>query len=125
MLAVQGAPSTDRRKPPGRDDSAERFARASPEHERAMMEAIDRISATDLRVVQAGALLTRVDALYPEDVGRIVESTELFRREIRSEGHEASAFAIVEGSAAVAGGSRSFEKFAVLYATLRISKPPG
>src|SRR3954471_18485124 len=129
MLAILGAPADGRREPPQPDRTAELFARASPEHKLAMLEAMWAIPPADLRVARARALLVRVDALYAEDAPRIVELTELFWREIRSEGQEASAFEILEGAAAwrepayLKEGRREFEEFVVCYATLRIGRP--
>jgi hypothetical protein len=91
LLAVLGAPVATWREPAAPDRMAELFARASPEHKVAMLEQRRWIPATDLRVAQARDLLGRVDALYAEDARRIVELTELFWREIRSEGGDGMA----------------------------------
>src|SRR4051794_1973053 len=116
-----GAPADGRREPSQPDRTAELFARASPEHKLAMLEAMRASPSTDLRVARARALLARVDALYAEDAPRIVALTELFWREIRSEGQEASAFEILEGAtvwrspAYFKGGTREFEEYVLLY----------
>src|SRR3954465_10383616 len=90
LLAALGAPEGPRQAPPP-DRTAELFAKASPEHKLAMLEAQRWVSSTDPGVLLARALLVRVDALYAEDAPRIVELTELFWREIRSGGQETSA----------------------------------
>src|SRR5436190_18614108 len=99
-LAVLGAPVTGRSDPPAPEVTAEQYAQARPEHKVALMDARRWVPATDPRVARARTLLTRVDALYVENAARIVELTELFWREIRSEGHEASATEILEGATA-------------------------
>src|SRR3954462_7895722 len=92
LVAAESPPET-----PSPDRIAELFAKASPEHKIAMLEAPRWVPETDECVAEARTLRGKVDRLQVEDAAGITALLELIWRAIRAEAQEASTFKILEG----------------------------
>src|SRR5262245_15397067 len=77
LLTVLAA-TADPSEPPSPDRIPEAFAKASPEHKIAMLEARRWLPESDASVAEARTLLGKVDRLYVEDAARIASLVELF-----------------------------------------------
>jgi hypothetical protein len=128
LLSPAALATTENPPEPPPDKVAEAFAKASPEHKLAMLEARRWLPESDESVAEARTLLGKVDRLYVEDSEKITSLVELFWRYLRSEGQEASAFKILEGATAwrepgyFKDGRREFEEFIAVYAAVRIGR---
>jgi hypothetical protein len=107
------------------------FIRATPEHKLVVVDTGEDVATADTRLDTFRELLGQVDAVYCEDARTIAEITEYFCRELREAGHYASALDVLEGSLYwrddnwLRAGKRSFELYAVLYTSVRLSPPIG